>query len=135
MVVVSGGQAMSFLIPAAPASTRFVRVDSNLFYLGFESLEDRYDNALGRRIAALIAAHEGEFFALFSEGEQAFADSDLAFFGLRRERGSCRPVASKGGPPLLLCRVVRARLSSAGPGAAPAGPPPRTAPSPPGPPA
>jgi hypothetical protein len=111
MVVVSGGQAMAFIIPGLPTSTRFVRVDSNLFYnQGFRSLEERFDSGIGRRLGREIGQHQGHFFTLFSDGEQAYADSELTFFGLVRQAGTCRPILSKGGPPLILCRARRENI-------------------------
>ena len=107
MVLVHGGSAVSFLIPSAPTSTRFVRVDSNLFYVGFTSLAERYDNAMGRKITAAIKNHEGLFFSLLTPEEKAYADSELVLFRLQRQDETCRPIHSKGGPALILCRVQR----------------------------
>ena len=107
MVIVHGGEAMAFVIPAAPVSTRFVRVNSNLFYVGFHSIEERYDNALGRKITQTIGDHEGPFYALLSDQNHIGADIELGIFGLRRFEESCRPITSKGGPPLTLCRAER----------------------------
>lgn len=107
MVLVSGGQAMSFMIPTAPASARFVRIDSNLFYVGFPSLEARYDNRMGERIRGAIQGHDGLFYSMYSKGEAAYADSELALFGLERIPASCAPVGSKAGPPFSLCAVRR----------------------------
>jgi len=107
MVIVHGGEAMAFVIPAAPASTRFVRVNSNLYYVGFHSMEERYDNALGRKIAQTIRDHGGLFYTLLSDQNHTDADIELAIFGLRRIAETCRPITSKGGPPLTLCRAER----------------------------
>jgi hypothetical protein len=107
MVIVHGGEAMAFVIPSAPASARFVRVNSNLYYVGFHSMEERYENALGRKIAQTIGDHEGLFYTLLSDQNHTDADIELAIFGLRRIEGPCRPITSKGGPPLTLCRAER----------------------------
>jgi len=107
VVIVHGGEAMAFVIPGAPVSARFIRVNSNLFYVGFHSLEERYDNALGRRITQMIGDHEGPFYALLSDQNHIGADIELGIFGLRRIEASCRPITSKGGPPLTLCRAER----------------------------
>jgi hypothetical protein len=107
MVVVHGGQAMAFLIPTAPVGTRFIRVNSNLFYIGFHSLEERYDNALGRRLKQEIREHQGPLFTLMTDAKLADVDAELVIFGLRRETDTCRPVLSKGGPDMKLCRAHR----------------------------
>ncbi len=107
MVIVHGGEAMAFVIPSAPASARFVRVNSILYYVGFHSMEERYENALGRKIAQTIGDHEGLFYTLLSDQNHTDADIELAIFGLRRIEGTCRPITSKGGPPLTLCRAER----------------------------
>jgi hypothetical protein len=106
MVLVSGGQAMSFIIPSAPESTRFVRIDSNLNYVGYTSLEDRYSNEMGRRLSKAIAGHQRAFFIISTDNEEAFADDDLNYFGLKRNTESCSSIESNG-PPLIMCRAER----------------------------
>lgn len=106
MVLISGGQAMSFIIPSAPESTRFVRIDSNLNYVGYASREERYGNKMGQRLREAIAGHQRAFFIIFTDDEETFADGDLDYFGLRRITESCSSIESKG-PHLIICRAER----------------------------
>jgi hypothetical protein len=108
MVLITGGQAMAFLIPEAPENTRFVRIDSNLNYVGYSSVEERYQNRLGERLAAEVGAHDGEFFIMYADGEEHYAGPDLAYFGIERYADTCRVISSKG-PDMNICRAGRFR--------------------------
>ena len=110
MVLVTGGQAMAFLIPFLPEDTRFVRIDSNLNYVGYESIEARYDNRMGARLRNEIAAHDGDFFVMFGPGEERYVGPDLAYFGIVHDAESCQAIRSKG-PELIICRAYRAPSS------------------------
>lgn len=107
MVLVGGGEAMAFIIPSAPESARFIRIDSNLNYVSYKSREERYGNAMGRRIADAIDGHLGNFYIVYSAVEEEYVNLDLAFFDLAQVRESCEPIESKGGPQLLMCRVLK----------------------------
>jgi hypothetical protein len=106
MVLISSGQAMSFIIPGLPENTRFVRIDSNLHYVGYTSREERYGNTMGQKLKNAIGAHTGDFYIIFSQGEEIYTDLDLEFFGFRREVESCSTIDSKG-PSLTICPAVR----------------------------
>jgi hypothetical protein len=107
MVLVSSGQAMSFIIPDAPESTRFVRVDGNINYVGYQTREERYGNLLGQRIREAIDSHRGIFYVIHSKGEIDYSDGDMEYFGLTKDKSTCAPILSKRGPPLTICRVYR----------------------------
>jgi len=106
MVLITGGQAMAFLIPEAPEDTRFVRIDSNLNYVGYTSVEERYQNRMGERLRAEVGAHSGGFFIIYADGEEQYVGPDLAYFGIERRAESCSTISSKG-PKLNICRAVR----------------------------
>ncbi len=106
MVLITGGQAMAFLIPEAPENTRFVRIDSNLNYVGYTSVEERYQNRMGERLSAEVGSHDGEFFIIYADGEEQYVGPDLAYFGIRADGDSCRVISSKG-PRLNICRAGR----------------------------
>jgi hypothetical protein len=106
MVLVTGGQAMAFLIPYGPQDTRFVRIDSNINYVGYTSIAERYDNLLGERLRQAIDGHDGDFFVIYTDGEEPYVGPDLAYFGIGWNRDSCQPIRSKG-PNLTICRAYR----------------------------
>lgn len=106
MVLITGGQAMAFLIPSAPQNTRFVRIDSNLNYVGYTSVAERYDNLMGERLSQEIGSHDGDFFIIYADGEEKYVGPDLAYFGIEREEQSCEVIRSKG-PELNICRASR----------------------------
>lgn len=106
MVLITGGQAMAFTIPDAPADTRFVRIDSNLNYVGYTSVEERYRNRMGQRLEQEIDLHVGEFFVMYADGEERFVGPDLAYFGIQRRPEECGVITSKGSD-LYICRASR----------------------------
>ena len=106
MVLVSGGQAMAYLIPFLPQDTRWVRIDSNLNYVNYSSIEERYDNRMGERLRDAIANHDDRFYVMYTNGEERDVRADLAYFGIAHDPSSCLPVRSKA-PPLIICSAYR----------------------------
>ncbi len=108
LVIVAGGEAMSFLVPSAPASARFVRTGGNIRYdQGYQSLAQAYDNGLGRTMTEAISGHSGRFYVLYAEGEAGIARDDAEFHGLAFEESACEVIRNRFRRPLLLCSARR----------------------------
>ncbi|HSV29752.1 MAG TPA: hypothetical protein VLL76_09330, partial [Candidatus Omnitrophota bacterium] len=96
MVLLTGSEPVSFLIPAFPADTRFVRV------------EPQFGERFAKLSADLLAAHPGPVLALFGAVEHQAASAAVAVHGLAL--GDCRTVSSPlAANAFSLCAAARPR--------------------------
>lgn len=105
LVVIEGHSPVAYAVPSFPASTRFVRVQGNLFY-GIAP-EDRYAHALGRRIGNRIDAHRGPMYALMTVDDPTDDLSGLRHFGLRPDLQQPVFITGKLHPNLVLYPLKR----------------------------
>jgi len=113
LVVMTGFEGLSFVIPFFPSSTRFVRLQATVNWTersdqtGYAGMRDR--------ARGILAAHEGPIRVLFdavgdgfSGPEPANTDADLARFGLARVDATCRMIeGERGRREITLCDVER----------------------------
>jgi len=103
MVLMTGHEPMSYVIPYFPRDIPFVRIDSWLVHGS-----DR-TTGLARSMRKRVAAHAGPLWVLFAPLEtQAMLDA-LRHYDLALRSGTCRPVTSNVGIALALCQVDKSR--------------------------
>jgi hypothetical protein len=107
LVLMSGFQPFSYVIPRFPPATRFLRVQS---YFSWPTEEANGHNPLMRGI---IANHQGPLLALFHDYEQGLAVEVLSLFGLGLAPAPCARVPTRFEQSLVLCPVRRLLLASA----------------------
>lgn len=103
LVIFGDGSPLSFLVPAFPASTRFVRLRGNLLGPPLPTW------ALDRLVQKRIHTHQGQLYLLIATPIGAELSNALAAQGLRLQ-GDCRPVRSNlgaGEPSAKLCPLQR----------------------------
>jgi hypothetical protein len=100
MVVMSGGDATSFIIPYFPAETRFVRIFSNFSYPG-------QNVHLDNKILGILAKHDARHtLVLISESQdREQMRKDLGFYGVKVDDQSCRAVLRQAGDVGYLCGI------------------------------
>ncbi|MFI4987281.1 MAG: hypothetical protein ACHQF3_07555 [Alphaproteobacteria bacterium] len=102
IVLITGHEPLSYLIPFFPPAVRFLRIHSG--FTGPYEPSVRFNVEMER----IVAAHRGPLFALYNPNEAVFADKHLAAYHLRIERQDCRLVTSNiGYLPYLLCALER----------------------------
>lgn len=88
LVLLSGFEPLSYLVPAFPKAMRFYRIDSNY------RLPDDPGQGFRRLFREAIAQHLGPIASLHKQGEQDRAVEKLADYGLELDRSSCLLVDS-----------------------------------------
>ncbi len=113
LIVMTGFEGLSFVVPYFPPSARFVRLQATV------NLSERRDQSgydgMRKRARRVIAAHGGSIHVLFdaksdefSGPEPANTDTDLAIFGLSRVEGSCHIIEGiSGSREITLCDAIR----------------------------
>lgn len=100
LVIVGPYEPMAYIIPFLPADARFVSPHNN--FLHFDQ-----GNLLQRRIADLIARHDGPMYSL-DFWRQDYVDAALLHYGLTRDVAACLPIRSTlDANAMRLCRVER----------------------------
>jgi hypothetical protein len=102
LVLITGHEPLSYLIPSFPPAVRFLRIHS-----GFTNPTEtgvRFNAEMER----IVAAHRGPIYVLFNPNETLFAEKYLPYYRLAIERAGCRTVPSDiGYLPYLLCPLAR----------------------------
>lgn len=102
LVLLSGHEPMSYLIPAFPPGMRFYRIDSTF------TLPDDPSQGFRRLFREAIAAQTGPLASLHYPGEEHDVVRKLAEYGLALDKSGCRPVTSPLAPgPYAYCPVGR----------------------------
>jgi putative flippase GtrA len=102
LVLLSGREPLSFLIPAFPKSLRFYRIDSNF------ALPGDPGSGFRKQFHDAIRGHLGPLASLHLAAERDMAAAALAGYGLELDGPGCRPVSSPLNPaPYALCPVRR----------------------------
>ena len=103
MVLMTGYEPMSFVIPSFPTSTSFLRIEG--FLAGAEET-----TGLTALMHRRVSEHRGTRYVLFDPRERDFVPKALAAYGLHFEELSCQKVASNIIDPLKFCRVYESQL-------------------------
>ncbi|MGE5547435.1 MAG: hypothetical protein ACM33T_11090 [Solirubrobacterales bacterium] len=103
LVLVSGREPVSFLVPLFPAPLRFVRVDAALAPV------DGPETGLARQVREAITGHDGPIRSLHPSGEEDGAEKAASALGLTLVTTGCQTIgAAIGNGTYALCRVERA---------------------------
>lgn len=100
VVVMSGGDATSFIIPYFPAETRFVRIFSNFSFPGQNA---HLDNKILGILSKYDARHTLVLIAESQDRNQM--RRDLGFYGIKVDDQSCRAVMRQAGDVGYLCGI------------------------------
>lgn len=103
MVLMTGYEPMSFVIPSFPPSASFLRIEG--FLAGAEET-----TGLTALMHRRVREHRGARYVLFDPRERDFVPKALAAYGLHFEELSCQKVASNIIDPLKFCRVYESQL-------------------------
>lgn len=121
LVLISGHEPLSFLVPLFPKEMRFLRIDSTF------TLADDPQVGFRRLFTAAIAGARGAIASLHITTEQGEVVKKLAAYGLALDQDSCRTITSPiGAAPYAFC--LTRRLPAAVPPAAEAPSAPAAAP-------
>jgi len=105
IVIMTGADPSSYLIPLFPKAVRFVRIQS--YFTGPSSHPNGYD----RLMKNIIAEHTGRLYILYRSYEKFGAISALDAYGLDMESDSCQAfkphIESNVIDPLLFCAVSK----------------------------
>ena len=102
LVIVGPWEPMAYIIPFFPADARFVSPHNNFLYF-------TQDNGLTRRIAEIVARHQGPIYSLDLQKEEG-VDAVLLRYRLRRDTARCEGIRSNLDWNLMrLCPVERMR--------------------------
>ncbi len=100
LVLITGHEPLSYLIPFFPPAVRFLRIHS-----GFTNPTET-DVRFNAEMERIVAAHRGPIYLLFNPNETVFAEKYLPYYRLALDRASCREVPSNiGYLPYLLCAL------------------------------
>ena len=103
IVLITGHEPLSYLIPFFPPAVRFLRIHSG--FTGPYEPEVRFNSEMER----IVAGHRGPLFVLYNPNEAGFAVKHLAAYGLAIAKDDCQLVTSNiGYLPYLLCGLERA---------------------------
>ncbi|HEY6335449.1 MAG TPA: hypothetical protein VI113_06135 [Alphaproteobacteria bacterium] len=101
LVLITGHEPLSYLIPSFPPEVRFLRIHGG--FTGPYEPAVRF-NAEMRQI---VSAHRGPIWALYNPNETAFAKEYLADYGLALDPAACQTVPSNiGYLPYFFCPVT-----------------------------
>ena len=99
IVLVTGAEPLSFLVPSFPPAVRFLRI-----YGRFAGPSEGFE----RTMRETVARHDGDLYALFIPNDAGTALTSVARFGLAIAWPGCRPVMSTiGYMPYDLCPLAR----------------------------
>lgn len=98
MILMTGYEPMSFVIPSFPPSASFLRIEG--FLTGAEET-----TGLTALMHQRVREHRSSRYVLFDPREKGLVPKALAAYGLRFEELSCQKVASNIIDPLKFCRV------------------------------
>jgi hypothetical protein len=117
LVLLSGHEPLSFLIPLFPAEMKaFLRIDSTF------SLPDDRERGFRKVFRTAVASHDGEIRSLHITTEEGDVIGKLAEYGLELDRSDCPTIESPiGAAPYAFC--LTRRLGSAPAAAAPSAEP------------
>jgi hypothetical protein len=105
IVIMTGADPSSYLIPLFPKSVRFVRIQS--YFTGPSSHPNGYD----RLMENIISRHTGPMYVLFRAYEKIGATSALDAYGLDMNSDSCQAfkphIESNVKDPLYFCAVSK----------------------------
>lgn len=105
IVIMTGSDPSSYLVPLFPKTVRFVRIQS--YFTGPSSHPNGYD----RLMADIISRHTGPMFVLYRSYENIGAISALDAYGLDMESDSCQTfkphIESNVIDPLYFCAVFK----------------------------
>lgn len=102
LVLMTGYEATSYVIPAFPEGVRFVRIMSN-FTHPFETA-----NRFNGRMRDLVDRHDGPLYSLFVQWEGWHNNQGLEAYGLRWDEARCQPLSGTiMVAPIVLCPVTR----------------------------
>lgn len=109
LVVMTGHEPMSFLVPLFPKTMRFIRVDSTF------TLPPDPDTPFRQMFRRAIETASGPIYALHTVSDAPEVDSKLAPYGLAVVPGSCMAFTSPIGDPddpYRLCLTERGRAAT-----------------------
>jgi hypothetical protein len=105
IVIMTGADPSSYLIPLFPKEIRFIRIQS--YFTGPSDHPNGYD----RLMADIISKHDGPIYILFRTCEKIGAISALDAYGIDMESHSCRTfkphIESNVEGPLNFCAVFK----------------------------
>ena len=102
VVLITGHEPLSYLIPFFPPAVRFLRIHSG--FTGPYEPQLRFNVEM----KAIVAQHQGPLFVLYNPNETGFAVEHLAAYGLAIAREDCQLVPSNiGYLPYLFCGLRR----------------------------
>lgn len=103
VVVMSGGEGTSFIIPRFPAETRFVRISSNFHNPG-------KNVHLDNKIRGILSQYDAEHTLVFvADGQdKELMRNELDFYGIKTDDASCRAVLRRNGSGGYLCGTAAA---------------------------
>jgi len=101
VVLMVGNEPTSYIVPSFPASTRFVRISSNLYFPGRNA-------KLDERIRGLLAPYDAShtYVLLASATEAGRARLEASYYGRKLDDRSCREIGSPVGIRGYLCGVA-----------------------------
>jgi hypothetical protein len=100
MVLGTGKYPYAYVIPSAPPSVPWLRIDGWL-------VGPKDGTGLTAMMERRVAAHRGPLYVIFATWERNQRDQALAAYGLAADDAACSTVTSNIGRPLAFCRVVR----------------------------
>jgi hypothetical protein len=100
MLLMTGDEAMAYLIPSLPPAIPVLRIDGWL-------AQPADASGLTASMGARVAAHRGNLFLLAAPWEREAADLATAAYGLEIATAQCREVDSNFGGPYQLCPLRR----------------------------
>jgi hypothetical protein len=103
LVLMSGHEPMSFLVPSFPRSMRFLRIDSTF------TLPDDPQSGFGKLFRETIEGHSGPIASLHFVNEEGEVAKKLAAYGLELDRASCHDVTSPIGAAAYAYCLTRRR--------------------------
>jgi len=106
MILMTGHEAMAFVIPSFPRAIPFVRIDGWLVQGSDQS------TGLALAMHKRVAAHHGPLYVLYASKERASALTAAKYYGLSlaKDDSDCVLVTSNIADPLSLCPVHGATL-------------------------
>lgn len=110
MVIMTGIEPMSYLVPFFPAAVRFIRIES--YFTGPSESPNGFDLAMERA----IGAHRGPFYVLYRKGDEKGNDRALSHLHLKTVTRQCRPllptIEKDKDRPFHLCPVIPVTTST-----------------------
>jgi hypothetical protein len=102
MILMTGFEPTSFVVPSFPTQPRYIRIHSN--FTG--PTKEGY--GINDRMRAAVAAHKGPFYVLFQLARDRRTEESLALYGLSLDRATCVHVpTSIEDDPIVFCPVSR----------------------------